>query len=75
MPKARIDGTQIPINIAAMASPSKYSASEKTRERNAAMNNNLSAVVNFLSMRFLVLMYIRFRNLVNGLVPILLRKG
>jgi hypothetical protein len=50
MPKASIDGTQMPIKIAAFASPLKYNISEKIRERNAEINNNLSVVVNFLNM-------------------------
>lgn len=50
MPKASIDGTQIPINIAAFASPLKYNISEKISERNAEMNSNLSVIVNFLNM-------------------------
>ena len=45
-----MDGTQIPINIAAFASPLKYNTSEKTRERNAETNRNLSVIENFLSM-------------------------
>lgn len=47
MPKANMDGTQMPINMAAIASPLKYNTSEKTRERKAAMNNILSVAVNF----------------------------
>jgi hypothetical protein len=49
-----MDGTQIPINMAAFASPLKYSISEKIIERKAAINNNLSAVVNFLNMILLI---------------------
>ncbi len=45
-----MEGTQIPINMAAFASPLKYSTSEKISERKAAINNNLSAIVNFLNM-------------------------
>ena len=50
VPKASIEGTQIPINMAAFASPLKYSTSEKISERNAAINNNLSVKVNFFNM-------------------------
>lgn len=42
-------GTQMPINMAAVVSPLKYIISEKMSERNAAMNNNLSVVENFLN--------------------------
>ena len=47
IPKAKIDGTQIPINMAAVDSPLKYNISEKISERKAAINNNLSVGVNF----------------------------
>jgi hypothetical protein len=50
MPNAKIEGTQRPRNIAAVASPLKYNASEKMRERNAEINSNLSVIVNFLNM-------------------------
>ena len=49
MPKARIDGTQRPIKIAAFASPLKYNISEKMSERNAEINNNLSVMVNLVN--------------------------
>ena len=49
-----MEGTQMPINIAAFASPLKYNISEKISERNAAINNNLSVVVNFLNMILLI---------------------
>jgi hypothetical protein len=49
MPKASIDGTQMPIKIAAVASPLKYNTSEKMSERKADMNNNLSVIENFLN--------------------------
>ena len=42
-----MDGTQMPINMAAFASPLKYNISEKISERNAEKNNNLYVVVNF----------------------------
>lgn len=42
----------MPINIAAFGSPLKYNISEKMSERNAAINNNLSVVVNLLNMMF-----------------------
>jgi hypothetical protein len=45
-----MEGTQIPINIASFVFPLKYKISEKIRERNAAINNNLSVVVNLFSM-------------------------
>jgi hypothetical protein len=54
IPKASIEGTQIPINIAAFASPLKYNISEKISERKAAINNNLSVVVNLLNMMLLI---------------------
>ncbi len=54
MPKANIEGTQIPIKIAAVDSPLKYNISEKTSERSEAVNNNLSVIVNFLSMLLLI---------------------
>ena len=44
-----MDGTQIPKKIAAVASPLKYKVSEKISERKAATNNNLSVMVNLLS--------------------------
>jgi hypothetical protein len=40
----------MPINMAALTSPLKYNISEKISERNAAINNNLSVVVNLLNM-------------------------
>lgn len=49
-----MEGTQMPINIAAVASPLKYNISEKISERNAAVNNNLSVTVKFLSMILLI---------------------
>jgi hypothetical protein len=49
-----MDGTQIPINMADVVSPLKYNISEKIRERNAEINNSLSAVVNFLNIIVLV---------------------
>lgn len=45
-----MDGTQMPMKMAAFVSPLKYSISEKMSERNAAINSSLSAVVNFLNM-------------------------
>jgi len=53
IPKASIDGTQMPIKIAAVASPLKYKISEKISDRKAAINNNLSVVVNLLNMMLL----------------------
>ena len=52
-----MDGTQRPINMAEFASPLKYNISEKISERKAAINNNLSVVVNFLNMTFLIFEY------------------
>jgi hypothetical protein len=49
-----MEGTQMPINIAAFTSPLKNNISEKISERNAAVNNNLSVVVNFLNMVLLI---------------------
>lgn len=45
-----MEGTQIPIKMAPVASPLKYNISEKMRERNAEININLSVSVKFLSM-------------------------
>lgn len=53
-----MDGTQIPMNMAAVASPLKYNISEKMSERKAETNNNLSVVVNFLSMILLVFNFV-----------------
>lgn len=44
-----MEGTQIPIKMAAVASPLKYNTSEKIRERNAEINISLSINVKFLS--------------------------
>ena len=41
--------------MAAFASPLKYNISEKISEINAAINNNLSAVVNLLNMGLFIL--------------------
>ena len=49
-----MEGTQIPINIAAVTSPLKNNISEKISERKAAINNSLSVVVKFLSMILLI---------------------
>lgn len=48
-----MDGTQIPINMAALTSPLKYNISEKISERKAEINNNVSVIVNFLNMMVL----------------------
>ena len=45
----------MPINMAAVGSPLKYNISEKISERKAAINNNLSIVVNFLNMLLVIL--------------------
>jgi hypothetical protein len=50
-----MDGTQIPINIAAFTSPLKYNISEKISERKAEINNSISVDVNFLNIRFFIL--------------------
>ena len=44
-----MEGTQMPINMAAVASPLKYNISEKISERKAEINNNLSVNVNFVN--------------------------
>ena len=44
-----MEGTQIPTNMAELTSPLKYNTSEKIRDKNAAINNNKSVVVNFLN--------------------------
>jgi hypothetical protein len=44
--------------MALLASPLKYNISEKISERNAAINNNLSVVENFLNMILLVLNFV-----------------
>lgn len=50
MPKANIDGTQMPIKVAFCFSPEKNKISEQIRDNKAETNNNLSAIVNFLNM-------------------------
>jgi hypothetical protein len=49
MPKAKMDGTQMPIKMAAFASPLKYKVSEKMSERKADKKRSLSVNVNFLN--------------------------
>jgi hypothetical protein len=49
-----MDGTQIPMNMAALASPLKYKISEKISERKAAINISLSVNVNLLNMIFTI---------------------
>jgi len=44
----------MPMNMAAVTSPLKYNISEKISDKKAAINNNLSVVVNFLNIIFLV---------------------
>lgn len=58
IPKASMDGTHIPMKMAAFSSPLKYNISEKISERKAATNNNLSVVVNFLSIPLLVFYFV-----------------
>lgn len=48
-----MDGTQMPTNMAAFISPLKNNISEKISERKAAVNNNLSVIVNFLNIALL----------------------
>lgn len=45
-----MDGTQMPINMAAVSSPLKYNISEKTSEANAEINSSLSVIVKFFNM-------------------------
>ena len=52
-----MEGTQIPMNMAEFTSPLKYNISEKISERKAAINNNLSVVVNFLNMISLIVTF------------------
>jgi hypothetical protein len=49
MPKASIDGTQMPMKVAASFSPLKYKYSENTNESKAEINKSLSVIVNFLN--------------------------
>ena len=49
MPNAKIEGTHSPIKVPSAFSPWKYSISEKIKDDRAAMNNNLSAIENFLN--------------------------
>ena len=44
-----MDGTHMPINIAACASPFKYKISENISDRKAEIKSNLSVIVNFLN--------------------------
>ncbi len=53
MPNAKIEGTQIPIKMADVVSPLKNKYSEKIRDRNAEINNNLSVIVNFENICFI----------------------
>ena len=54
-----MEGTQIPINMAAVASPLKYNISEKISDRNAEKNNNLSVIVNLLN---IILYYLEIKK-------------
>lgn len=45
-----MEGTQIPMKMAAVDSPLKYNTSEKMSDRNAEINNSLSVIVNLLNM-------------------------
>jgi hypothetical protein len=47
-----MEGTQMPMNIAAFASPLKYKISEKIRDMKADMKSNISVSVNFLNIKF-----------------------
>ncbi len=53
-----MDGTQIPINMAASASPLKYKISENISDRKAEIKSNLSVIVNFLNMLSIDLTFI-----------------
>ena len=55
IPKPRIEGTQMPIKMAASDSPLKYSISEKMSERKAEINNSLSVIEKFFNMIELIL--------------------
>ena len=56
-----MDGTQIPIKMAASTSPLKYNISEKTSESNAEINNNLSVMENFLNMILWIFKFVRYK--------------
>jgi hypothetical protein len=60
-----MEGTQMPVNMAAFTSPLKYNISEKISERNAAINNSLSAVVNFLNMILLIFYIVNNKEYMN----------
>ncbi len=47
-----MEGTQSPRNNAEVVSPLKYNTSEKTSERMAETNNNLSVIVNFFNINY-----------------------
>jgi hypothetical protein len=55
MPNAKIDGTQIPTNIAESFSPLNQEASENKSESRAAIMSSLSDEVNFLNIKFNIL--------------------
>jgi hypothetical protein len=48
-----MEGTQMPMKMAAYFSPLKYNTSEKIKERKADINNSLSVIENFLNMVFI----------------------
>lgn len=50
-----MEGTQRPRNKAEVVSPLKYNTSEKTSESMAERNNNLSVIVNFLTLNIIFL--------------------
>ena len=58
-----MDGTQIPINMAAVASPLKYNISENISERKAETNNSLSVSVNFANIIIVIFLKdVKFEN-------------
>jgi|TARA_B100001093_G_C26412897_1_gene836372 hypothetical protein len=59
MPKARIDGTHNPINMAFSFSPEKNNISENIKLERADINNNMSVMLKFLNMYFLFVCIIK----------------
>jgi hypothetical protein len=54
MPKAMIDGTQMPMKIPSCFSPWKYKISEKISDMRAAANRSLSVRVNFFNIKIIL---------------------
>ena len=52
IPKLKMEGTQRPTKSACSLLPVNHINSEKTRERSAATNKSISALVNFLNIDF-----------------------